>query len=94
MNDKQLVALEVAKFVKNGMLVGLGTGSTANYFIDELARLQRENGLSITTVASSTISAQDVYKRQVLIRAIMTPLTKYDALKIRTFHVSKTLATA
>jgi len=58
MNDKQLVALEAAKFVKNGMLVGLGTGSTANYFIDELARLQRENGLSIATVASSTISAQ------------------------------------
>ncbi len=58
MNDKQLVALEAAKYVKNGMLVGLGTGSTANYFIDELARLQREEGLQITTVASSTISAQ------------------------------------
>lgn len=58
MNDKQLVALEAAKYVKNGMLVGLGTGSTANYFIDELARLQREEGLRITTVASSTISAQ------------------------------------
>lgn len=58
MNDKQLVALEAAKHVKNGMLVGLGTGSTANYFIDELARLQREQGLNITTVASSTISAQ------------------------------------
>jgi ribose 5-phosphate isomerase A len=58
MNDKQLVALHAAKYVQNGMLVGLGTGSTANYFIDELARLQRENGLNITTVASSTISAQ------------------------------------
>ena len=58
MNDKQLVALEAAKYVKNDMLVGLGTGSTANYFIDELARLQRDQGLQITTVASSTISAQ------------------------------------
>ena len=58
MNDKQLVALEAAKYVKSGMLVGLGTGSTANYFIDELARLQREQGLKVTTVASSTISAQ------------------------------------
>jgi ribose 5-phosphate isomerase A len=56
MNDKQLVALQAAKYVKNGMLVGLGTGSTANYFIEELARLQREEGLKITTVASSTIS--------------------------------------
>ncbi len=58
MNDKQLVALEAAKYVKDGMLVGLGTGSTANYFIDELARLARDEGLKITTVASSTISAQ------------------------------------
>ena len=58
MNDKQLVALQAAKYVENGMLVGLGTGSTANYFIDELARLQNEAGLKITTVASSTISAQ------------------------------------
>lgn len=57
-NDKQLVALQAATYVKNGMLVGLGTGSTANYFIEELARLQREVGLKITTVASSTISAQ------------------------------------
>ena len=58
MNDKQLVALHAAKYVKSGMLVGLGTGSTANYFIDELARRQNDEGLKITTVASSTISAQ------------------------------------
>ena len=57
MNDKQLVALQAAKYVKSGMLVGLGTGSTANYFIEELARLQREENLKVTTVASSTISA-------------------------------------
>ncbi len=57
MNDKQLVAIQAATFVKDGMLVGLGTGSTANYFIEELARRQREDGLKITTVASSTISA-------------------------------------
>ncbi len=58
MNDKQLVALQAAKYVKNGMLVGLGTGSTANYFIEELARRQAEDGIKVTTVASSTISSQ------------------------------------
>ena len=58
MNDKQLVALQAAKYVKNGMLVGLGTGSTANYFIEELARLTHDEGLQVTTIASSTISAQ------------------------------------
>lgn len=57
MNDKELVAVEAAKLVKNGMTVGLGTGSTANYFIDALARRQTEEGLRITTVSSSTISA-------------------------------------
>lgn len=56
-NDKELVAIEASKLVKNGMLVGLGTGSTANYFIEALARRQQEEGLKITTVASSTISA-------------------------------------
>ena len=58
MNDKQLVALHAATYVKSGMLVGLGTGSTANYFIEELARLQRDENLKITTVASSMVSAQ------------------------------------
>ena len=57
MNDKQTVALAAAQHVKNGMLVGLGTGSTANYFIAELARRQREEALKITTVASSVTSA-------------------------------------
>lgn len=58
MNDKQLVAIHAASLVKNDMLVGLGTGSTANFFIDELARRQQEEGLKVTTVASSTVSAQ------------------------------------
>ncbi len=57
MDNKQLVALHAAKKVKSGMLVGLGTGSTANFFIDELARLQVEEGLKITAVASSIVSA-------------------------------------
>lgn len=55
-NDKLAVAIHAAKIVQNGMLVGLGTGSTANYFIEELARRQREESLKITTVASSNIS--------------------------------------
>ena len=56
MNDKELVALHAASQVEDGMLVGLGTGSTANYFIQELARRQTEEGLKVTTVASSVVS--------------------------------------
>lgn len=55
-NDKQVVAIHAANYVKNGMLVGLGTGSTANYFIEELARRQLEENLNVTTIASSTVS--------------------------------------
>lgn len=57
MNDKELVARHAAALVTDGMLVGLGTGSTANYFIAELARRRHEEGLNITTVASSLVSA-------------------------------------
>ena len=56
MNDKQAVALEAASYVKNNMVVGLGTGSTANYFIEALAVRQQQENLRITTVASSNIS--------------------------------------
>lgn len=56
MNDKQLVAIHATKYVKDGMLVGLGTGSTANYFIEELARRQTEENLKVTTIASSQVS--------------------------------------
>ncbi|MEE9345206.1 MAG: hypothetical protein V3U88_06325 [Methylococcales bacterium] len=38
MNDKQLVAQHAVNQVESGMLVGLGNGSTVNYFIEELAR--------------------------------------------------------
>lgn len=56
MNEKQLVAIHAANHVQSGMLVGLGTGSTANFFIEELARKQVEDGLKVTTIASSNIS--------------------------------------
>ncbi len=57
MNDKELVAKHAANQVTDGMLVGLGTGSTANYFIEELAQRSREQGLKVTTVASSVVTA-------------------------------------
>lgn len=56
MNDKELVAKYAANLVKNGMLVGLGTGSTADYFIAELARRTIEENLHVTVAASSIVS--------------------------------------
>lgn len=57
-NDKQIVAIEAAKYVQADMLVGLGTGSTANYFIEALAQRMREENLRFKTVASSLVSAR------------------------------------
>lgn len=56
MNDKQLVAIKAAEQIEDGMMVGLGTGSTANYFIEALAQRQQQENLRVTTIASSNIS--------------------------------------
>jgi ribose 5-phosphate isomerase A len=58
MNDKQLVAIEAAKHIQSGMLVGLGTGSTADLFIEELARRVKDDKLDFTVVSSSAASAK------------------------------------
>jgi len=54
-NGKQRVAIHAANQIEDGMIVGLGTGSTANYFIEALS-LRKQQGLKITTVASSIVS--------------------------------------
>ncbi|MCX2573058.1 ribose-5-phosphate isomerase RpiA [Pedobacter sandarakinus] len=50
--DKLAAAKAAVKFVKDGDIVGLGTGSTATYAIKELGKLVSE-GLSIKAVGSS-----------------------------------------
>ena len=57
MDDKELVGRKAAESVEAGMLIGLGTGSTANYFIKEIGRRVREDGLSLKGVPSSFSSA-------------------------------------
>ncbi len=51
---KQAVARAAIEYVVPGTIVGVGTGSTANYFIDELAKIK---GRIEGTVASSVASA-------------------------------------
>jgi ribose 5-phosphate isomerase A len=57
MNPKQIAAEHAAKLVKNGMTVGLGTGSTSAYAIEAIGRKVQE-GLSIKAVASSIRSEE------------------------------------
>lgn len=49
---KQAAGYAAADLIKNGMTVGLGTGSTSEYFIHRLSERCRE-GLNIVAVASS-----------------------------------------
>ena len=73
MNDKELVAREAARLVQNDMLVGLGTGSTANFFIEELARRMREENLKVRAVSSSVVSA-------IKARSLGLPLVSMDQI--------------
>jgi len=57
-NDKKNSALKAASLVENDMIVGLGTGSTANYFIEAIAERKKNEGLKVTTVASSIVSTR------------------------------------
>ncbi len=52
---KQAVAKAAIEYVVPGTIIGVGTGSTANYFIDELAKIK---GKIEGTVASSVATAE------------------------------------
>jgi ribose 5-phosphate isomerase A len=51
-NEKRIVGEKAAEFIKDGMVVGLGTGSTVFYTITKLGELVRE-GLSIRGISTS-----------------------------------------
>ena len=52
MNLKEVVGKEAVKYVEDGMIVGLGTGSTVFYFVHALADRVKE-GLNIRMVSTS-----------------------------------------
>lgn len=54
---KKSVGYTAAEFIENGMIVGLGSGTTAAFFIERLAQRCQE-GLAIRAVSSSSTSAQ------------------------------------
>lgn len=53
MNSKEAVGIKAAAYVEDGMTVGLGTGSTVYYFILELGRRVKEEGLQLVGVSTS-----------------------------------------
>lgn len=70
---KDRIGLAAAALVEDGMVIGLGTGSTASCFIQALANRYENEGLNIVTVASSHASeklARDLGLPSVTIDAI------------------------
>ena len=55
--EKELAAHQAVSFIKSGMVIGLGTGSTAEYMIRKLAA-EVKQGLAVVGVPSSERSAQ------------------------------------
>ena len=51
--QRRAAAEAAAAIVEDGMIVGLGTGSTAAHFIDALIRRVRDEGLKITAIPTS-----------------------------------------
>ena len=55
---KKEAAQAAAQLVENGMIVGLGTGTTAAYLVNELGRRVAEEGLRFTGVPTSERTAE------------------------------------
>lgn len=73
MYEKQIVGEIAAEFVKDGMIVGLGTGSTVFYTIQKLGQLVKE-GLSIKGIPTS-VQTKEVAKE------LGIPLTRFSEIE-------------
>ncbi|MGM0122926.1 ribose-5-phosphate isomerase A [Enterococcus sp. AZ194] len=70
MELKQMVGIEAAKYVKDGMVVGLGTGSTAKFMVDEIGRRIKEEGLSIVGVTTSKSTEKQALELGIPLKSI------------------------
>ena len=57
MNEKQLAAEKSVEFIKDGMILGLGTGSTVFFLVHKLAVLVKQ-GLNVTCVSTSNQTSE------------------------------------
>ena len=69
-NLKEQVGIKAAEFVTDGMIVGLGTGSTAYYFVAELGRRIKEEGMKITAVTTSSVTYEQAEGLGIPLKAI------------------------
>ncbi len=53
LNTKQLAAEQAVTYIQSGMMVGLGTGSTAAFAIQKIGLRVKEEGLQVKAIATS-----------------------------------------
>ena len=70
MNLKEMVGIIAASYVTDGMTVGLGTGSTAYYMIEELGRRVKEENLKIVGVPTSYASKKQAEALNIPVKTI------------------------
>ena len=69
-NLKKIAGIKAAEFVNDGMVVGLGTGSTAYYFVEEIGRRIKEEGLQITAVTTSSVTSKQAEGLNIPLKSI------------------------
>ena len=57
MNEKQLAAEYAVEYIEEGMIIGLGTGSTVAFMINRLSQLVKK-GMKITAVSTSATTTK------------------------------------
>jgi ribose 5-phosphate isomerase A len=72
MNEKQIVGEKAAEYVKDGMIVGLGTGSTVFYTIKKLGEMVSQ-GLSIKGIPTSI-------QTEILAREVGIPIVNFSVV--------------
>lgn len=67
---KKIAGVTAAQYVKDGMVVGLGTGSTAYYFVEEIGRRVKEEGLQIIGVTTSSVTTAQAESLGIPLKAV------------------------
>ncbi len=57
--QKRLAAEKAASYIEDGSIIGVGTGSTVAYFIDELGRMRHRIDAAVSSSQKSTVLLQE-----------------------------------
>lgn len=67
---KKQAGVTAAQFVTDGMTVGLGTGSTAYFFVEEIGRRIKDEGLQVVGVTTSSATTKQAEGLGIPLKAV------------------------